>query len=46
VPVGIFPNSLKKEAHCCLGDRGTLILNFLGKRKERLKIGGKESFLA
>jgi hypothetical protein len=25
---------------------GTLILNYLGKRKERLRIGGKESFQA
>jgi hypothetical protein len=32
---------LKKEAHCCLGQRGRpLILIYLGKKKEKLKIGG------
>jgi hypothetical protein len=43
-----FPNSLKKEAHYCLeqGGRGSVILNYLGKRKERLRIGGKERFQA
>jgi hypothetical protein len=43
---GFFPNSLKKEAHCYLEQRGewALILNCLGKGKERLRIGGKESF--
>jgi hypothetical protein len=40
---GFFPNSLKKEAHCCLEQRGerTLTLNCLGKGKERLRVGGK-----
>jgi hypothetical protein len=35
---------LKKEAHCCLEQRGkgTLILNYLRKGKERLRIEGKE----
>jgi hypothetical protein len=28
------------------GERGTLILNYLGKGKERLRIGEKESFQA
>jgi hypothetical protein len=43
-----FPNSLKKEAHCYLehSGEGALILNCLGKGKERLRIGGKESFQA
>jgi hypothetical protein len=37
---------LKKEPHCCLEQRmkGALILNYLGKEKEKLRIGGKESF--
>jgi hypothetical protein len=33
---------LKKEDHYCLGQRErTLILIYLGKRKEKLRIGGK-----
>jgi hypothetical protein len=41
---GFLPNSLKKEAHCCLKQRGegTLTLKYLGKGKERLRIGEKE----
>jgi hypothetical protein len=39
--IGMSPR-LKKEAHCCLEERGRLlILIYLGKRKEKLKIGGK-----
>jgi hypothetical protein len=35
---------LKKEAHCCLGQRGRpLILIYSGKKKEKLRIGGRES---
>jgi hypothetical protein len=45
---GFFLNSLKKEAHYYLqqSGRGTLILNYLRKGKERLRIEGKESFQA
>jgi hypothetical protein len=46
---GFFPNSLKKEAHCCFdqkGGSGTLSLNYLGMGKERLRVGEKESFQA
>jgi hypothetical protein len=33
---------LKKEAHCCLGQRGSpLTLLYLGKKKQKLRIGGK-----
>jgi hypothetical protein len=33
---------LKKDAHCCLRQRGRqLILIYLGKRKEKLRLGGK-----
>jgi hypothetical protein len=49
VPVGIFPK-LPEERSSLLfrakGDRGTLILNCLGKGKERMRVGGKESFQA
>jgi small ligand-binding sensory domain FIST len=39
---------VKKQAHCCLeqSGEGALILNCLGKGKERLSVGGKESFQA
>jgi hypothetical protein len=31
-----------KEAHCCLGPRGRpLMLIYLGKKKKKLRIGGK-----
>jgi hypothetical protein len=49
VPVGIFPrlpeerSSLLFTAHV---GRGTLILNCLGKGKERLRVGEKDSFQA
>jgi hypothetical protein len=49
VPAGIFPK-LSEEGSPLLfrakGRRGTLILNYLGKGKERMRIGGKESFQA
>jgi hypothetical protein len=49
VPVGIFPK-LPKERSSLLftakAGRGTLILNCLGKGKERLSIGEIESFQA
>jgi hypothetical protein len=36
---------LKKEAHCCLKQsRLPLILNYLGKRKEKLRIGEKDCY--
>jgi small ligand-binding sensory domain FIST len=49
VPVGIFPK-LPEERSSLLFTakvgRGTLILNCLGKGKERLRVGGEESFQA
>jgi hypothetical protein len=49
VPAGIFPK-LPEEGSPLLfraeEGRGTHILNYLGKGKERLRIGGKESFQA
>jgi hypothetical protein len=43
---GFFPYSPKKEAHCCLeqrgGGKGTLILNYLEKGKERLRFEEKK----
>jgi hypothetical protein len=43
----LFQTWLKKEAHCCLEQRGRpLILIYLGKKKQKLRIGGKESFQA
>jgi hypothetical protein len=49
VPVRIFPK-LPEERSSLLftakAGRGTLILNCLGKGKERLRVGGKESFQA
>jgi hypothetical protein len=39
---GYFPDSAEEEAHCCLEQSGRpLILIYLGKRKEKLSIGGK-----
>jgi hypothetical protein len=33
---------LRKEAHCWIGQRGRpLILIYLGKKKKKLRIGGK-----
>jgi hypothetical protein len=38
----LFQTQLKKEAHCCPGQRGRpLILIYLGKKMEKLRIGGK-----
>jgi hypothetical protein len=50
VPAGIFPK-LTEEGSPLLfrakwGRKGTLILNYLGKEKERLRVRGKESFQA
>jgi hypothetical protein len=49
VPVGIFPK-LPKERSSLLftakAGKGTLILICLGKGKERLRVGEKESFQA
>jgi hypothetical protein len=49
VPVGIFPKLPKKRiSHAIQSQRGegTLILNYVGNGKERLRVGGKESFQA
>jgi hypothetical protein len=48
VPIGIFPNSLKKEAHCCLeqtGEGGTHP-ELPGKGEGEAEGWGKESFQA
>jgi hypothetical protein len=49
VPVWIFPK-LPEERRSLLfrakWGRGTLILNCLGKGKDRLRVGGKENFQA
>jgi hypothetical protein len=49
VPAGVFPK-LSEEVSPLLfrakGERGTFILSYLGKGKERLRIGGKENFQA
>jgi hypothetical protein len=49
MPVGIFPK-LPEERSSLLFTakvgRGTRILNYLGKGKERLRVGEKESFQA
>jgi hypothetical protein len=49
LPVGIFPKFPKERSSLLLitkVGRQTLILNCLGKGKERLRVGGKESFQA
>jgi hypothetical protein len=49
MPVGIFPKLPKKRSSLLFTakvGRGTLILNCLGKGKERLRVGEKESFQA
>jgi hypothetical protein len=49
VPVGIFPKLPEERSSLLFRakvGRGTLILNCLGKGKERLRVGGKESFQA
>jgi hypothetical protein len=45
VPVGIFPKFPEERSSLLFrvnGGRGTLRLNFLGKGKERMRVGGKE----
>jgi hypothetical protein len=48
VPVGIFPKFPEEGSPLLFRAKGggALILNYLGKGKERLRIGGKESFQA
>jgi hypothetical protein len=41
---GLFPNSLKKEAHCCSEQKGEATCSELLGKEERLRIGGKKSF--
>jgi hypothetical protein len=47
--IGIFPKLLEERSSLLFKPkvgRWTLILNCLGKGKERLRVGGKESFQA
>jgi hypothetical protein len=47
VPVGIFPKLLEERSSLLFRakrGRGTLIMNCLGKGKERLKVGGIREF--
>jgi hypothetical protein len=48
VPVRIFPKLPEERSSLLLeqSGEGALILNCLGKGKERLRVGGKESFQA
>jgi small ligand-binding sensory domain FIST len=48
VPVGVFPKLPEERSSLLFRAKvgGALILNCLGKGKERLRVGGKESFQA